>query len=129
MAQQRRTLSGMVNGLPVAVPAGPATVVVHQLDPAPTGDNNGRPFLNVVTLFAQNADPANDATLTVTLDPPTGLTATFIFIVPAGGVLQLFDEQPFGGPAGAPNGSAVISASIGAGLEADCNVWGWFAAN
>ncbi len=131
MTQQRRTLSGMTNGLPIAIPGLPAPVTIHQLDAAPTGDNNGRPFLNDVSLFFQNSDAALPAQVQVTLIPPTGATVTFVVIVAAGTTVQLFDEQPLGGPASAPNGGALIRVglNVGVGLSTLANAWGWFVAN
>ena len=122
MDQQRRCLTGMAAGLPIAVPASPATVVVHTLDVGGTNDPNARPALDVVTLVVANLDDGDVAQIQVTVN---GTPIAFA-LVPAGGIVRIFDETPLGGVLSAAGGGGAQIALSRAGQSSGTTAWGWF---
>lgn len=114
----------MTNGLPVAAaaPAAQATVI-HTLDAAAAGDTNGRPFLDVVSLFISNGSATADGAVTVAVG-----AMSFDVLIPMGEIVQVFVETPFGGVLSAPTGGSTITlvAVGGQGASTDFVAWGWF---
>lgn len=128
MDQQRRCLSGMappgvVGGVPIAVAAVAPATVLHTLDTSQANDANGRPYMDVVSLFISNGNAAADGAVTIAV----GAT-TFDVLIPMGEIVQVFVETPFGGPLSAPNGGLTITAVAvgGGGASTDFVAWGWF---
>lgn len=127
MDQQRRCLTGMTNGLPITVPVNgvaPAAVI-HTLDTGSANDANGRPFLDVVTLFVCNLDDTSDAEVQIFAD---GSPVAFA-LVPPGEIWTVFNETPLGGVlSAASGGGATITVLLGSGenLSSTATAWGWF---
>lgn len=123
MDQQRRVLTGMTNGLPIDVPAPGAPAVIHTLDVGTAQDQNGRPYLDAVTLFVANGAAALAGIVTVTVG-----AITMNLSVPAGTIVNVFDETAFGGAlAAAGGGGATITVVTEAGSASSAMVaWGWF---
>ena len=125
MEQQRRCLTGMANGLPVAAVAGPNFTVLHTLAASSTA---GLAELDVVELYVHNANPADPAQVNVAFVTPANAALTFLtYEVPAGSSVKVFDEDAFGGPlSGLGGNKIVVNYNVGEGLSTDVSAWGWF---
>jgi len=125
MKQQRRCLTGMVNGLPVAAVAAPNSIVLHTLAASST---TGLAELDVVELYVHNADPLALAEVNVAFVTPANVVLTSLVCkVAAGSSVKVFDEDAFGGPlSGLGGNKIVVSYNAGEELSATVSAWGWF---
>ena len=119
----------MTNGLPIALGVAEAELeIIHTFDSAAANDQNGRPALDVVTLYVHNADDTNEASVVVRIGGITMFVA-----VPAGEIVKVFDETPFGrsdplATGGVAGGGATIQVTLASGqdLSEAGSAWGWF---
>lgn len=125
MDQQKKCLSGMANGLPVAVPVSPANpLVIHTL---PAAAKAGEAFLDQFELFLANNDPVLPARLSLTFVSPSNVVlATQTYDIPSGAKEQIIEETPFGGAQSGLGGATIrVQLAAGAGLSAAATAWGW----
>lgn len=118
MSVQKRPLTGMVNNTGAALPvlATAVAFVIHTLDA--TSSMSGGPFIDMVTLFANNQDNANAHDLTVTI----GGVVTIV-TVPKGSNLAILVDNVFQ----SPTTGAVTIQVTDAGATGKLTVWGYFA--
>lgn len=125
MQQQRRCLTGMTNGLPLAVPSTKDDfVVIHTLA---ASSNAGLAELDVVEMHLHNASK-DDLTVTVAFLSPTNVAMmTLTYAVPSRTSVKVFDEDAFGGPLSGLGGNKIaLSASGREQEEPAVTAWGWF---
>ena len=125
MQQQRRCLTGMANGLPVAVPARADSVVIHTFA---TSSNSGLAELDVVNLYLHNGDETLSAKVEVSfLSPANAPLLSLIVAVAPGTSLRVFDEDAFGGPLSGLGGNKIALSFVPSeGEESSVSAWGWF---
>lgn len=125
MQQQRRCLTGMANGLPVAVPVRADSVTIHTLAASGT---SGLAELDVLDLYLHNSDDTNGATVEVSFVSPTNAPLlSLIVAVAPGATVRVFDEDAFGGPLSGLGGNKITLSFIPAeAQESSVSAWGWF---
>lgn len=119
----------MTNGLPIALPASASAAVIHTFDIPPTGNQDGRPYLDQLSLWVANSDAANPVAAVVTFVPADGSASiATTFAVAARSVGQVFNETVFGGAQSAPEGGGTLTIgyTVGGGLSTTAIAWGWF---
>jgi hypothetical protein len=121
MSVQKRPLTGMVDtitgaALPVVAPAAPLAKVIHTLDA--TSSQLGGPFIDMVTLLVNNADPAATHDIKVTI----GGVPMQVTIPRAANVALLVDNVFQSGSAGPAQ--ITVSDVDGTG---HLTAWGFFA--
>jgi hypothetical protein len=122
MEQQRRCLTGMTNGLPLAVPVTPTDVTIHTFGSDPT---SGLAPLDTVEMHLNNSDATNPARVNVIFQLASGGTLALLVVVAPLTSVKVFDEDPFGG-AQSGTGAARIVLSLVGGLSTAVTAWGWF---
>lgn len=119
----------MTNGAPLLIPQSPAAAAtIHTFDAPATGDQNGRPGVDVVSLWINNVNGSEDAVVTVLfMDGVTQLSAVEVTVDP-GTIVQVFNETPFSGLAnGAPSGMTMQVLLKSGEQDSDTAfAFGWF---
>lgn len=126
MDQQKKCLSGMVNGLPVAIPVNPAPgVILHTL---PASSSSGLAFLDQIEIFATNNDDTLPARVDLAFVAANGATllALQTFTIPPLTRQRLLAETPFGGPQSGLGGATIrLQLRANVALSANATAWGW----
>lgn len=113
----------MTNGLPVSVPAAPAApVIIHTLPADPT---SGLAFLDVVSLTIQNSD-GNPQLVNVIFTPVGGPSITQTYLLAGGELLEVIDEDAFGGPLSGLGGGTISLLNASQQAAGPVRAWGWF---